>query len=110
MAEDDNKARMKRRSVEIGRMLLAARTSRNVSISECAALIGTGRTRYRCIEGGEAYVSAVELELLMEHLGIPQEVQTPEGSGSERKILRIPVSVAPDDTIYLVVDVGQSSG
>jgi transcriptional regulator with XRE-family HTH domain len=106
--EDGIKARMKRRSVEIGRMLRNARTSRNVSISECAALIGTGRPRYRDIEIGESYISAVELEVLMEHLDIPQEASH-AGSGGERKILRIPVSVTPDDTIYLVVDVAQSS-
>jgi transcriptional regulator with XRE-family HTH domain len=109
MADDDIKARMKRRSVEIGRMLRNARTSRNVSISECAALIGTARLRYRGIESGESFVSVVELEVLMEHLGIPQEAPH-AGSGGERKIFRIPVSVSPDDTIYLVVDVAQSSG
>jgi transcriptional regulator with XRE-family HTH domain len=110
MVDDDIKARMKRRSVEIGRMLRNARTSRNVSISECAALIGTARLRYRGIESGESYISVVELEVLMEHLGIPQEIPAVlAGSGGERKILRIPVSVSPDDTIYLVVDVAQSS-
>ena len=95
--------------MEIGRMLRNARTSRNVSISECAALIGTARLRYRGIESGESYISVVELEVLMEHLGIPQEVPVPAGSGDERKIHRIPVSVSPDDTIYLVVDIAQSS-
>jgi transcriptional regulator with XRE-family HTH domain len=109
MADDDIKARMKRRSVEIGRILRNARTSRNVSISECAALIGTARLRYRGIESGESYISVVELEVLMEHLGIPQEVTVPTASGEERKVHRIPVSVSPDDTIYLVVDVGQNS-
>ena len=108
--EDNIKARMKRRSVEIGRMLRNARTSRNVSISECAALIGTGRPRYRDIEIGESYISAVELEVLMEHLGIPSEANGSKDREINRRVHSLTISVSPDETIYLVVDVGQSSG
>jgi transcriptional regulator with XRE-family HTH domain len=91
-------------------MLQTARVNRKASISECAALIGTGRPRYRDIESGESYITAVELELLMEFLQIPQDVTGPLGKGVERRIIRLPVSVSPDDTIYLVVDVSQSTG
>ena len=106
----DNKDRMKKRNMELGRMLQDARTSRNVTISECASLLGTGRSRYRNIESGEAYVSAVELELLQEFLGIPVEATWSAGKGGERRIHRLPVSVSPDETIYLIVDVSQSVG
>jgi transcriptional regulator with XRE-family HTH domain len=106
----DNQARMQRRNVELGRMLQTARVNRKASISECAALIGTGRPRYRDIESGESYVTAVELEMLMEFLQIPYDLTGSVGRGGERRILRLPITVAPDDTIYLVVDVTQSTG
>ncbi len=106
----DNKDRMKQRSIEIGRMLQDARTSRNVTISECATLIGTGRARYRNIESGEAYISAVELELLQEFLGMPVDATwATNREGERRTIHRLPVSVSPEDTIYLVVDVGKAT-
>ncbi len=105
----DNKTRMQERNIEIGRMLQSARMSRNATISECAALIGTGRARYRNIESGEAYVSAVELELLQEFLGIPVEATWSTAHEGQRRTHRLPVSVSPDDTIYLIVEVVNSS-
>ena len=106
----DNKARMKQRSMEIGRVLKNARTSKNVSITECATLIGTGRPRYRDIESGESPITVVELELLMELLEIPREETAPKDVrdwGRGRKVHRIPVAISPEETIYLVVDIAQ---
>ena len=110
MSAADNQTRMRKRNTELGRMLHDARVSLDVTISECAALIGTGRPRYRAIENGEASVSAAELEILMERLQIPLEAARPSTGGSERKIVRLPITVSPDEVIYLVVDVGQRVG
>jgi transcriptional regulator with XRE-family HTH domain len=96
---------MQERNIELGRTLQAARLSRNVSISECAALIGSGRPRYRDIESGESYVTVVELELLMRHLHIPMDAIWPGDGDSQRKIRRLPVTVSADETLYVVVDI-----
>jgi transcriptional regulator with XRE-family HTH domain len=71
------------------------RISRNASISECAALIGAGRPRYRDIESGESYATAAELELLMEFLQIPQDATGRLGAGGVGKIFKLPISIAP---------------
>ena len=102
---------MKQRDVEIGRALKSARLRNRVTISECAALIGTGRPRYRDIESGESSITVAELELLVELLDIPREETWPtERGGAGQKVHRIPVSISPEETIYLVVDISQRTG
>jgi transcriptional regulator with XRE-family HTH domain len=102
MAADKDK--MRERNAEIGRLLAEARTSRNVPMAHCASVIGITRQRYSAIERGESFVTAVELEVLMRFLHLPQEEVWPP-QGDERKIRRLPVTLAGDETLYVIVDV-----
>jgi len=51
---------------------------------------------------------AVEFELLLELMYIPGEETWPtERGGAGQKVHRISVSISPEETIYLVVDIAQ---
>jgi transcriptional regulator with XRE-family HTH domain len=100
-----DKLLLKQRNIEIGQMLEQARTSKGLLMAECASVIGTTRQRYSAIERGESFVTAVELELLMQHLHIPQHVMWPGDGEDGRRIRRLPVTVSPDETLYVIVDI-----
>jgi transcriptional regulator with XRE-family HTH domain len=70
-AAETQKAQLQRRNQELGSLLAEARQQQERSVSECAALLGTSRRRYRAIERGEVGVNASELEFLMHYLDIP---------------------------------------
>jgi transcriptional regulator with XRE-family HTH domain len=58
------------RSKYIGETLKSARIQQRISVSKCAALLGTTRRRYSDIESGRSKLSVVELELLCELLDL----------------------------------------
>jgi transcriptional regulator with XRE-family HTH domain len=58
-------------SKAIGQLLHQVRTQRGISVTKCAALIGTSRRRYSSIEQGNALIYVVELALLADFLHIP---------------------------------------
>lgn len=63
------------RSRQIGEVLAKARKRAGKSLREVAEQIGTSRQRYALIEAGQAFIAAVELEVVIRFLGIsPQEV------------------------------------
>lgn len=103
MAPDKNA--LKQRNMEIGQMLEQARTSKGLLMAECASVIGTTRQRYGAIERGESFVTAVELELLMRHLDIPMDAIWSGEVDSQRKIRRLPITVSPDETLFVVIDI-----
>lgn len=100
-----DKQALKQRNIEMGQVLAQARTSKGLLMADCASVIGTTRQRYGAIERGESFVTAVELELLMRHLNIPQHVMWPSDDEGARRIRRLPVTVSPDETLYVVVDI-----
>src|SRR5437879_4790393 len=61
------------RNRELGALLLAAREKQQRTVSECAALLGTSRRRYRAIEQGATPIFAAELEALVRFLELPPE-------------------------------------
>jgi transcriptional regulator with XRE-family HTH domain len=69
---------LKHRRTEIGKVLGQARYEANRSISECAALIGTSRLRYRKIEAGETDIYVTELEVLCRFLHLPLSKVLPQ--------------------------------
>lgn len=101
---------MKKRNIEIGRILQQARVARGATASECAALIATGRQRYADIERGESFITVVELEQLMEFLDISREVIWPSSGGAEvregrvSKIVRLPVVLDPEESMQLIIE------
>ena len=105
MATD--KSTLKQRNIEIGQLLEQARTSKGLLMAECASVIGTTRQRYGAIERGEFFVTAVELELLLQFLDIRHEEVWPgqEKGDVGRRIRRLPVTISPDETLYVVVDI-----
>jgi transcriptional regulator with XRE-family HTH domain len=105
MAFDKNA--LKKRNMEIGQMLEQARTSKGLLMAECASVIGTTRQRYGAIERGESFVTAVELELLLRFLDIRHEEVWPEQAKGDmgRRIRRLPVTISPDETLHVVVDI-----
>lgn len=59
-----------RRSRQIGEVLTKARKRAGKSLREVAEQIGTSRQRYALIETGQAFIAAVELEVVIRFLGI----------------------------------------
>ena len=78
------------RNREIGTLLADARQQQQRSVSECAALLGTSRRRYRAIERGEIEVEAAELELLVGYLDVPLQAMWKErDSLAVRRVVRL---------------------
>ncbi len=83
------------RNREIGTLLADARQQQQRSVSECAALLGTSRRRYRAIERGDIGVEVAELELLMGYLDVPlQAIWKEWGSQAVRRVVRLGPSTA----------------
>lgn len=59
------------RNQDIGRALERARKRAKKSIKQCAEVLGTSWRRYREIERGTVFVTAVELEALVSFLSVP---------------------------------------
>lgn len=94
---------VRKRSEEIGALLIEARLSVRRSITECAQLIGTSRKRYRNIESGVVDITFVELEAVMQYLNVPMERlwQPTEKDHIER---RINVKTEPGKAVHLIVE------
>lgn len=61
---------LQKRNQQIGRLLMEARTAKEVSVAKCAAIINTSRKRYMDMESGETPIGVAELEKLMRYLGV----------------------------------------
>lgn len=103
-----SKDEMLERNREIGRMLREARKKKDAPITTCAQLIHTSRRRYMDIETGQAFISAVELEVLMKFLGIPIQGFW---YGEDALLMRKPVIVEaiPGEKMHIIVDVRECS-
>lgn len=80
------------RNQEIGRALEKARKRSKKSIRACAEVLGTSWRRYRELERGTVFVTAVELEALVAFLGVPaHEVWPIEliSAGTRRVVVNI---------------------
>lgn len=100
-----DKDEMRRRNAIIGRLLEQVRTSRGISMAECAAAIGTTRQRYSAIERGESFIAAVELEMLMDFLRISPEEIRPGAAEQQRMVRKIPVVMTPGETVHMILEV-----
>jgi transcriptional regulator with XRE-family HTH domain len=65
------------KSRRIGELLRSTRVQKRVSVSKCAAVLGTTRRRYTAIEAGESMIGALELERLCDFLGLSLLVVLP---------------------------------
>lgn len=95
---------MRERNREIGKILQEERKNKDIPITACAKLIHTSRRRYMDIEAGQAFISAVELEILMKFLEVPvQRVW----HGRDTLLVRQPVilEAIPGEKMHIIVDV-----
>lgn len=93
------------RNQKIGAVLRQARQDRNIALSRCAERIGTSWRRYNAIEDGKAQITAVELHMLSDFLGVHSEIQEVlnDGSGTEMHNLGAEVtSASMTETIELI--------
>lgn len=95
---------MLERNRAIGRVLQEARRKKDVPITACAKLIHRSRRRYMDMEAGQAFIGAVELEVLMKFLEIP--VQS-FWYGEDALLATKPVILAatPGEKMHIIVDV-----
>jgi transcriptional regulator with XRE-family HTH domain len=92
---------VQQRNKEIGALLAQIRQQQRRSITECAAVVGTSRRRYRAIEHGEVGIEVVKLEALMVYLDIPGHLvwQNLESARTHHRIVRI----QPDEMVQIIV-------
>jgi predicted transcriptional regulator len=92
---------VQQRNKEIGELLAQVRQQQRRSITECAAVVGTSRRRYRAIEHGEVGIEVAELESLMVYLDIPGHMvwQNLEPARTHHRIVRI----QPDEMVQIIV-------
>jgi len=89
------------RNREIGALLTHARQQQQRSVTDCAALLGTSRRRYRAIERGEIGVEVAELELLVGYLDIPFQAIWKEPSG---QVVRRVIHIRPGEVVQVMAD------
>lgn len=95
------------RNREIGTLLADARQQQRRSVSECAALLGTSRRRYRAIERGDIGVEAAELELLVAYLDVPLQAIWKE---RERQAVHRVVRLGPGEVVQVMAEATASTG
>ena len=91
------------RNREIGALLAQVRCQQQRSVTECAALLGTSRRRYRAIERGEIGVEAAELEVLAHYLDVPMRTMWQEDG--EQPVRRV-ITIRPGEVLYVRADEG----
>ena len=89
------------RNREIGTLLAHARQQQQRSVTDCAALLGTSRRRYRAIERGEIGVEVAELELLVCYLDIPLQAIWKQRSG--QAVGRV-VRIRPGEVVQVMAE------
>ncbi len=94
------------RNREIGTLLADARQQQRRSVSECAALLGTSRRRYRAIERGDIGVEAAELELLVAYLDVPLQAIWKE---RERQAVHRVVRLGPGEVVQVMAAAAAST-
>ena len=94
------------RNREIGTLLADARQQQRRSVSECAALLGTSRRRYRAIERGDIGVEAAELELLVAYLDVPLQAIWKE---RERPVVHRVVRLWPGEVVQVMAEAAIST-
>ena len=93
--------RVVQRNREIGTLLAHARQQQQRSVTDCAALLGTSRRRYRAIERGEIGVEVAELELLVGYLEIPLHAIWKEPRG---QAVRCVVRIRPGEVVQVIAE------
>jgi transcriptional regulator with XRE-family HTH domain len=92
------------RNREIGQILQAARTKRNISITTCAQSIGTSRRRYAAMEDGETLIGFAELEVLMTLLDIPPSTLW-KAKPIPPVTRRLVLDIKPEEVLEIIVNI-----
>jgi hypothetical protein len=80
---------IKERNQEIGRWIRIVRSQRRLSVSRCAALLGTTRRRYVDMEEGKSGLTVAELEVLLRFFNLSPVAFWPECGNYRVKVVQL---------------------
>lgn len=95
---------MVERSKQIGAALKRARLRTGKSMRHCSAHLGITTRRYSGIERGTSYITAVELEAIVDYLDIPPHEVWPQPMIDKGR-RRVVVDAQPGESIEVLVNI-----